>query len=345
MGIQKANEFMTVEEVADDVISQLEDQAIDQVRHYPSSTDMHFGLGMWIRNEYIYTGKMGPVVMADSLSSEITEAIAKKLLPEYADFPLAVSLFSSLRDAYVSAHRYFVDRDISGMTGIISCHYDILAAAEVEFEAAREKIDWSSDDHDDDWRAAWDKLYDAQNLFMKQVTEDLFDYDLIERIVEKGDGEIKSRIEALLELKDYSISDENAIRSFYVPAEIAYLADPALKGSEKWSVGKDALLWLLGEIDFYPEEISLPSWLFSDNEIALEALKINRNPICFMGDRRQDAAAAKAALGSAWPSYKYINEEVLQNKEVLKAAFSCERCENLLFEDFFRKYNDDDEEG
>lgn len=343
MDIVNDNEFMTVEEVVDDVISQLEDQAINQVRHHPSSTDMHFGLGMWIRNEYIHTGKMGPVVIPDNVSSEITEGIAKKLLPEYAKYPLAVSLFSGLRSVYVSAHRYFVDRDISKMTDVISRHYDALSAAEVEFEVARKKIEWSSDNHDDDWHAAWDKRHDAQNLFMKQVVDDLFDCDLIKHIVEKGNAETKSRIETLLELKDYPISDENAIRSFYVPAEIAYLADPALKGSKKWEVGKDALLWLLGEIGFYPGEIPLPSWLFLDDEIAREALRTNGNLICFMEDRRHDPEAAKLALGSAWPSYKYISEEVLQDREVLKAAFSCTQCGSLLFEDIFRRYNDDDE--
>lgn len=147
----------------------------------------------------------------------------------------------------------------------------------------------------------------------------------------------------MLELKDYSSSDENAIRSFYVPAELAYLAVPALKGSDYWEKGKDALFWLLGEIGFYPEKIPLPSWLFSDNRIAQEALRLNGNLICFMEDRQQDAEAAKIALKSAWPSYKYISEALLQDREVLKAAFSCDRCGSLLSKDFFCRYNDDDE--
>ena len=60
---------------------------------------MHFGLGRWIRNEYVHNGKMGLVFIADNVSSEITQAIAKKVLPEYADFPLTVSLFSGLYGA------------------------------------------------------------------------------------------------------------------------------------------------------------------------------------------------------------------------------------------------------
>ncbi len=343
MDTQKDNEFMTVEEVANDVVAQLKDQAIDRIRHHPSSGDMHFGLGMWIRNEYIYPGKMGSVILADSVSSEVTTAVAKKVLPEYADFPYAVSLFSSLGEAYISAHRYFIDRNISRMTEAISRHYDALAAAEVGFEAVRKTIDWSSDDDDDDWDVAWNKLHNARKLFKKQTLEDLFDYDLIRRIIEQSNDATKSRIQGLLDLKDYSISDENEISSFYVPAEISYLADPALKGSSQWAVGKDALLWLLDEIDFYPEEIPLPSWLFSDDEIALEALRINGNLICFMEDRKQDIEAAKIALGSAWSSYEYISKDVLRDREALKAAFSCEQCGDLLSEDFFRKYKDDEE--
>lgn len=137
MGTKNCSELMAVEEVADDVISQLDEQEIDEVRRHPSSTDMHFGLGSWIRNEYIYSGKMGPVLIADSVSSEITEAIAKKALPEYADLPLAVSLFSGPMEAYASAHRYFVDRDVLKMVDSVKSHYDALAASEAEFDAIR----------------------------------------------------------------------------------------------------------------------------------------------------------------------------------------------------------------
>lgn len=343
MDVWDSNGFMSAEEVVDDVILQLDDQAIDRVRHHPSSTDMHFGLGLWIRNEYIHSGKMGPVFMADNVSSEITKAIAKKALPEYANFPLAVSLFSGLRGVYVSAHRYFIDRDMAKMVDAISAHYDALSAAETEFEAVRKEIDWSSDEHEEVWKAAGHKCEAARDMFIKRVAEDLFDRELVENIIKRGDADIRFRIDNLLELKSYSTSDENAIHSFFVPAEISYLAVPSLKGTVEWETGKDALLWLLNEISFYPEKIPLPSWLFDDEEIALEALLTNGNLICFMENRQRDVGAVKVALASAWPSYKFIDEEVLSDREVLKAAFCCERCGNLLFEDFFRRYNDDDE--
>lgn len=72
MGNQETQKIMTVEEVANEVISRLDHKEIDDIRCHPSSTDMHFGLGLWIRNEYIHSGKMGSVYMPDELSSKIT---------------------------------------------------------------------------------------------------------------------------------------------------------------------------------------------------------------------------------------------------------------------------------
>lgn len=178
---------------------------------------------------------------------------------------------------------------------------------------------------------------------MKQVVEDLFDQKLVEDMIANGDDGVRARLEGLMDLRRRSLSDENEISSFFVPAEIAHLADPSLKGSEEWDVGKDALFWLLNEISFDPEETPLPSWLFDDEEIASGALKLNGNLICLMGERRHDPEAAKLALRSAWPAYKYLDEEMLGNRETLKAAFSCEGYESLLSEEAFRDHNDDDE--
>ena len=88
---------MTIDEVVDDAIAQLDETQIDDIRRRPSPTRMHFGLGLWIRNNYIHSGRMGTVSSPDSLSWTVTEEIARKLLPEYAPYPLA---FALLDDGY-----------------------------------------------------------------------------------------------------------------------------------------------------------------------------------------------------------------------------------------------------
>lgn len=334
---------MTVEEVADEVISRLDSKEIDSIRHHPSSTDMHFGLGLWIRNEYIHSGKMGSALIADDISSEITKTIAAKLLPEYADFPLAVALFDWPRSVYASAHRYYLDHDLSKMVAAVRAHYEPLADAEAKFGSISKSIDWSSEGHEQVWNVAWKERSDARDTFADLVINDLSGNALIDKIRSSLDEKASSRLDGLIRLRDYSLEDENAHSFFFVPAEIAFLSDPNLKGSENWEKGKDALLWLIDEISFYPEEMPLPSWLFDDDEIALAALRINGNFIQFMGDRCSNTQWAIEALRSAWPSYKFIDESLLKDREVVKAAFSCDRCGNVLFEDSFRNYNDDDE--
>lgn len=280
---------MTVEEVADEVISQLDSQTIDQIRNHPSSTDMHFGLGLWIRNEYIHSGKMGPVFMADDVSSEITGIIASKVLPEYADYPLAVSLFDWPRSAYVSAHRYYLDRDASKMVEAIDAHYGALAESNRRFELIRERNDRPSGEHDATWDVAYNEWSDARDAFIEHVIRDLFNEELIDKLRSRGNEIALSRIDDLIKLRDYLLEDENLRRSFFVPAEIGYLADPGFKGTKEWSQGKDALLWFIKEMGLYAEAGLLPSWLFEDDAIALEVLRINGNLIRFMGDRCSDA--------------------------------------------------------
>lgn len=62
-----------------------------------------------------------------------------------------------------------------------------------------------------------------------------------------------------------------------------------------------------------------------------------------MGNRRSDLSSAIEALRSAWPSYKHIDKDLMKDREVIKAVFSCDRCGSVLSEDAFRKYNDNDE--
>lgn len=343
MDNQEVQKPMTVEEVANEVIARLGDQEINRIRHHPSSSSMHFGLGLWIRNEYIHSGKMGFAGEPDSVSSEITQLIASKLLPEYAEFPLVFELFDQSRTIFISAHRYYLDRDLSKMTAAIRAHYESLVKAEEKLESTKKTIDWSSEDNSEIWHAAWKERWDSNDSFKGHVIGALFDEELIKELRNNEDETVSSRLDDVIRFKDYVLETVSIHTSFFVPAEIAYLADPKLKGSSKWEKGKDALLWLVGEIDFYYDEEPLPSWLFDDDEIALAALRVNGNFIKYMGDRRSDLSSAIEALRSAWPSYKYINEELMENREAIKAAFSCDRCLSALFEDAFRKYNDDDE--
>ena len=145
----------------------------------------------------------------------------------------------------------------------------------------------------------WEERSDARDTFANLVINDLFDDKLIDELRNGGDEMVSSRLDGLIRLRDYSLEEDNIRSSFFVPAEIAYLSDPSLKGSPEWEKGKDALRWLIDEIGFYLDGTPLPSWLFDDDDIALTALEINGNLIQFMEDRRSDAPWVIVALRSA----------------------------------------------
>lgn len=290
---------MTINEVVDDVITQLDETQIDDIRRHPSSTRMHFGFGLWIRNNYVHSGRMGTVSSPDSLSWTVTEKVARKLLPEYAPYPLAFALLDDGYGAFQSAHRFCLDCRATTMVDVIGRHYPALEAAERDFRMQRESFDRPARTLEGCSREL-DETYglyrSAQASFMRAVVDDVFNADVIREVKGSHDARIRNRAKDVLALRNYAFENESGHQSFFVPAEITYLADPALKGSERWNEGRKALLWLLGEIPLRSSEVSLPSWLFEDNEIALTALRMNGNLLAFMPNRSGDKVFVCTAL-------------------------------------------------
>lgn len=335
---------MTIDEVVDDVIAQLNETQVNDIRRHPSPTRMHFGLGLWIRNNYVHSGRMGTISSPDSLSWTVTEKIARKLLPEYAPYPLAFALLDDGYGALQSAHRFCLDCRATTMVDAIDRHYFALEAAERDFRKRRESFDRSagtlegrSHELDETYR-----LYrNAQAAFMKAAVDDVFNADAIREVEGSHDACIRKRAEDVLALRNYAFENENGHQSFFVPAEITYLADPALRGSERWNEGRKALLWLLDEIPLRPSEVPLPSWLFEDDGIALTALRMNGNLLAFMPNRSGDKAFVCTALKTSWPAYAFVDESLLHDRDVIRTAFECPSCGSVLADERFRQYRDD----
>ena len=69
-----------VERVSEDVLRDLTVGEKQYLRSHPDPYEHHFGLGMYIRNEYIHGKDIGFLAfMPDSLSAEIVEKIIDKL--------------------------------------------------------------------------------------------------------------------------------------------------------------------------------------------------------------------------------------------------------------------------
>lgn len=72
-----------VEYVAQDVLLQLSDEDKDFLLEHPDPIDYHFGLGLYIRNNYIHGKKLGFFVFRpDSLSTTIVGRVIEMLQGE-----------------------------------------------------------------------------------------------------------------------------------------------------------------------------------------------------------------------------------------------------------------------
>lgn len=73
-----------VDKVAHKVLDSLSEDDREFIYKYPDSTTHHFGLGLWIRNKYIYNKKLDFFYgFEDDLSSEIIERIASLIIDNY----------------------------------------------------------------------------------------------------------------------------------------------------------------------------------------------------------------------------------------------------------------------
>ncbi len=104
MAEQERKNAIIYEEVADDVIANLSDDDIERIRLNPVTSHYHFGLCLYIRNRYIHSGEVELVDDPDRMSSKIMKVIIRKLLSEYDNYPLVLSLIDH-DSAFASVHR------------------------------------------------------------------------------------------------------------------------------------------------------------------------------------------------------------------------------------------------
>lgn len=76
--MEREEEF--IRNTADKVIAELTQEDKDYLLEHPDPTEHHFGLGLNIRNQFIYGKDLGfPGVLPDALSAEIVEKVIAKL--------------------------------------------------------------------------------------------------------------------------------------------------------------------------------------------------------------------------------------------------------------------------
>ena len=68
---------------------------------------------------------------------------------------------------------------------------------------------------------------------------------------------------------------------------------------------------------------------------------MNGNLLAFMPNRGSEKVFVCTALKTSWPAYTFVDESLLHDKDVIRAAFACPSCGTVLADERFHQYRDD----
>ena len=78
----RVREDTLIEAIYESALVTLDDETLQSIRLNPSIASMHFGLGLYIRNQFIHSGILGYVSNPDSASGAVLRKLVAKVLPE-----------------------------------------------------------------------------------------------------------------------------------------------------------------------------------------------------------------------------------------------------------------------
>ncbi len=330
-----------IESIADDIYSQLTPKEIFRIRKYPRPDYVSLMLSDSIESRYLLCNQISELVDLIDFSSKVSASLLEKALPEYAAFPLIMGMLRGMPDQLLcSAHRYFVEFGSDGMAIATERHYPELERSHSGYLRRRARI--ASSGGDDKQLAACRRnrrTIDGARI-VRTIINDSFDMQLIKELRSTANAITDKRIGAFLKLRNQLMDN---LEAPFLPAEIAILADADLRGSDRWESARQSLLWLIQDDSFYPNILSSLPWLFDDDRIAEDALSENGLLLEFMPARQSVINYVRTAVHSNWMAYEFADKFFLDNREILKAAFSCKSSYPILEDAAFRIHNDDDE--
>ncbi len=207
-----------IDRVAKEVLEGLSEKDKEHICFHPDSSEYHFGLGMYIRNKYIYKDKLDfDCESPDDLSGDIVSRIASLLIDDY-DFedPYYRCLyddadFTYLRRLYYAANGEMPDALVSRFAekpNVVEAVEEITETLEAYFRD-EERLDALCAQY-----GVTQKKADAFKAFANsdQVTKHSFvPYDLLLLAARKTEGETRTRYVRLLKevlIKNYRLVHE-----------------------------------------------------------------------------------------------------------------------------------------
>lgn len=153
----------------------LPDETFEQVRLHPSTTEMHFGLGLALRNRFVHSGLLWSGNNPDNQSSEATLRLIKYCIPEFRDYDLVYDQLGC--GALYKAYRYCMEVRCSFPKKEFTEHYGILQEAEQIDDSNPYSI--LDDEHRDEWRAWSNNAQEKREQYKLATLHEIWNLDAI----------------------------------------------------------------------------------------------------------------------------------------------------------------------
>ena len=300
----------------------LPESTFEQVRLHPSVTDMHFGLGLYLRNRFVHSGLLWSGVDPDNQSSGALRKLIEYCIPELNDYELVYSQieYGALHGAY----RYCMEVRGRLPKAELTKHYDLLLEAQSVADSNPYSI--LDDEHRDEWRAWSDKAQEKRRQYKRETLYEIWNYDAIR--LDLGDAAAK-------ECEDICLAALNGERSGFMPSEIAYVMagatdDKALRAFD-WAVEDHDVVGYL------------PDKLFERRDLVLRAIS-RRGRLLERATRFQDDDEVVLSAVTNNPSaIKHASKRLQEDRRVLVATAKNAHDDLVFYEGPMSLHNDDDE--
>lgn len=300
----------------------LPDETFEQVRLHPSTTDMHFGLGLYLRNRFVHSGLLWSGVDPDNQSSGALRKLIEYCLPEFKSYDLIYDQIG--HGPLYHAYRYCMEVRRSFPKSEFTANYDILVEAQQIDDANPYSI--LDDDHIEEWRACSAKAREKREQYELATLYEIWSFDAIREDL----GE-----EIAKECEEVCLAALHGERSGFMPSEIAYAMSGSIEERDMRVFG-----WVVEDYDVAD---FLPDKLFERREIALEAVSRRGRQLERAALYQDDDEVVLTAVANSPDAIKYASGRLQEDRRVLVTAAKNAHDDLVFYEGPMSLHNDDDE--
>lgn len=298
---RKYKEFVTT--VATEVVEGLSEKDKAYIYDHPSPVGHHFGMGLGIRNKYIFSGDLDfPIGHPDTLSSNITSRVASLIIENY--------------DYNNTYYRVLYDN-------FVFCHYRLLYKA-ITGNYPDQIVEKYENEHE---------YIDAIKAVEKEVKSVVINTRRFKRLCKKY-GISDDRYKEFKQLVD----DYNKQHWDAVPYDIALLESYNLEAEVRTQ-----LLEVLKAVVNKTNYFEVPEYVLNQKDAVLVVVSEAGYRLKNCKNFSDDHEVIIAALNSSAGAIEYVDEKVRYNDEYVKLALSNDKYGKVLGLDCMARYRDNDE--